>query len=429
MTKPTDAFCVTPWNHLATTADGYLQFCCFGVWEKSAVRDELGQKVHLSSSPNLERIWNSPYMREIRQKMLNGETPEVCAHCTTEEKFGVRSSRMNRNHNFRHQIPAMLKGTSPDGHAPRSISDLDLRFGNLCNLGCRMCNPESSRYLIPEWKVFQPHRYSEAQWKDLYKTDWYEKPENWAAILSNIENVERIYLTGGEPMLAKAHRWLLKKCVEEGLAPRIKLIYNSNGTVIDPVVLDYWKQFKRVHLSLSIDGVGPLNEYIRFPSRWTTLEKHFGVLDECARKNGNLFIEWNVTVQAYNVLRIQEICDYLANQPYQNVAKLPNLKILNTPRYFNIAVLPSDLKNLARTRIRRLRDVFSQQEGTQDILPQLDAIVGRLDKKDLSEFFNDFARITRFFDQGRNQNLKNVLPELEEAVAFELREKTTVFVK
>ena len=35
-----------------------------------------------------------------------------------------------------------------------------------------------------------------------------------------------------------------------------------------------WKKFKKVILVASIDGYKDINEYIRFPSKWSAIEKN-----------------------------------------------------------------------------------------------------------------------------------------------------------
>lgn len=353
-------------------------------------------------------------MKDIRQKMLRGEVPAVCSQCASNEKMGNHSLRKTRNHMFKHLIPDILRDAAVDGTAPPTLSHLDLRFGNSCNLRCRMCNPQASRLLIPEWKKMFPDRYSPQEWSDLTKADWFESPQAWDIILSTIDKVERIYLTGGEPMLIKAQYRLLEHCIEHGHAHKITLDYNTNATTVDPQLFAYWKHFKRVQLYLSIDGIGPLNEYIRFPAKWTAIEDVLETYQTVATQNGNMSIQFSVTVQAYNVLRIHEITSYIKQAGLPNLISVPDLNILNRPRHFNVDTLPPHFKVMAIERLTTLlnQNLSEMNPDTTRFLTQVNGLMHRLQTVDTSEHFHEFVGITRFFDKSRNQSLADILPEL-----------------
>ena len=66
-----------PFTGLATREDGAIKICCRSLpigW----IQDE-----------TLEYTWNSPSMRQVRKKVLNGERPEACKPCFDLEDQGV----------------------------------------------------------------------------------------------------------------------------------------------------------------------------------------------------------------------------------------------------------------------------------------------------------------------------------------------------
>ena len=81
--------------------------------------------------------------------MLKGEHPEQCIRCQTEEANGIISRRTYETSNWKDSISfeKAAQMTSQEGYLDRSknpIIHYDLRFGNRCNLKCRMCGPTDS---------------------------------------------------------------------------------------------------------------------------------------------------------------------------------------------------------------------------------------------------------------------------------------------
>ena len=114
---------------------------------------------------------------------------------------------------------------------------LDLRFGNLCNLMCKMCSPlnssqiskdqDSLRKLDPEG--FDRHLGTKHV---LPAYDWQDDPEVTAMLDRYIPHIQTLYLAGGEPTLSAGAMRFMSRCIELGYAPRITFILNTNVTNI-----------------------------------------------------------------------------------------------------------------------------------------------------------------------------------------------------
>ena len=78
----------------------------------------------------------------------------------------------------------------------------------------------------------------------------------------------------------------------------VELFYTTNGTVVNPKILNLLKQFKRVSICFSIEGTGELYSYIR-GGKYTLedFEKTLAMYSEL----DNVQIMSNVTLQNYNV--------------------------------------------------------------------------------------------------------------------------------
>src|SRR6185295_13957665 len=98
----------------------------------------------------IETAWNSGYMKTLRLDMLEGRRPKPCERCYLYEDLGMRSHRQSQNAQHAEEIAQYVDSTDADGAAPLALRSIDLRIGNLCNLRCRMCSPQSSKALIQE---------------------------------------------------------------------------------------------------------------------------------------------------------------------------------------------------------------------------------------------------------------------------------------
>ena len=74
--------CIIPFIHLATKPDGRVRYCCLTESElKNAVilHDDNDTPYYLSD--DIDNIWNSTSIRNLRKQFLNNERPEICELC------------------------------------------------------------------------------------------------------------------------------------------------------------------------------------------------------------------------------------------------------------------------------------------------------------------------------------------------------------
>ena len=377
-------FCILPWMHLATSASGNLRVCCNSTPGKNFITKPDGTPYKLYRD-NLEEAWNSEVYATIRKQLLNDERPEMCQRCFREEDAGVRSARQAWNDKWQEDV----KYTAD---VPFDIKYVDLRLGNLCNLKCRMCNPYSSNQWVKEWALVED-ALEPSEYKRLSKMDWPENEKTWENLFGIADTVEEIYLTGGEPTIINEQHKLLDYFIDNGTAHKIKLKYNTNLTNVPKHLLDKWGQFKSLQLNCSIDAVGKLDRYIRYPSNWETIERNF----ETIRTLNNANIEIHCTVQMYNILRLPELINWA--QPYNHKIYF---NILNHPEYLNIRCLPSHLKKQAEQQLVPFYD-----------FPKVKGIINYMNAEDWSERLEQFYFYTNELDKSRDENLFDIIPELK----------------
>ena len=373
--------------HLATNASGNLRVCCNSTPGKNFITKSDGSPYKLHKD-NLKEAWNSKVYKNIRKQMVDNEQPEMCQRCFREESVGLKSARQAWNSKWQQD-----KEYNED--APFEIKYVDLRLGNLCNLKCRMCNPYASNQWVKEWQLLGNNLEISEQ-RRLSNMDWPENEITWNNLFSLVDTVEEIYLTGGEPTIIKEQHKLLDYFISNDTAKKIKLKYNTNLTNVPRHLLSKWAKFKKVQLNCSIDAIGDLDRYIRYPSNWSNIEKNF----KSVRKLSNANIEIHCTVQMYNILRLHEMIEW--SKPYGHKI---HFNILNHPDHLNIRCLPSPLKKQITEILSNYKD-FDRIEG----------VIEYMNKEDWSENMTQFYQYTNVLDKSRGENLFDNLPELAEYV-------------
>lgn len=244
-------FCYAPWMHLYTNPDGRLMPCCM-------FHDNNNEFPDLNLVP-IEAAINHPKMIKLRQELMVGETPAGCFRCDAQAKMNMTPYRTKmNNYGEKQNIKFNQDGTvNPLEFKP---SYLDIRFGNLCNLKCRTCSPTFSSSIAVEFNKMNNVNFPVLHSLNIGVID---------QILSNLDNVEHIYLAGGEPLIEENNYILIKKLIERNLKP--SLLYNTNLTNIkykDNKLTELWEHFPDVKLTVSLDGYKEVNNYVRFGSNY-----------------------------------------------------------------------------------------------------------------------------------------------------------------
>ena len=101
----------------------------------------------------------------------------------------------------------------------------------------------------------------------------------------------------------------MRHLVQSGVAERITLMCVTNATVYDDEWFHLASRFKSATLVFSVDGFGQLNDYIRFPSKWSDIDDNIRRFLRLPNAHPRI----NMTVQAYNMLGIADLIAYCAS--------------------------------------------------------------------------------------------------------------------
>jgi MoaA/NifB/PqqE/SkfB family radical SAM enzyme len=422
-----DTFCILPFKHLQIGNFGHYGVCC--MFTGTLCDGEDAMSVHTHS---LDSYWNSDAMRDLRRAMAQGRYVPGCDLCYQEEASGGLSRRILENETWEkgfcneERIPLSVvkaEAAATDCRLATLPASLHLDVGNQCNLKCRMCHGfASSRIALDpihsQWSIFGGD-------PNVPKTRFPNK-EPWYRQLSFVrdellrqpQEIRTISFFGGEPLIIKEIGDFLQTLVDAGVAQNVVLQVATNGTVTKAPWLRIAELFKLVIISVSIDGYGKYNEYIRFPSRWDTIHNSIPIL----RQLSNASVTANTTFQAYNALNVVDLFRYFDDIDIEYGANP-----LHIPEHLSACVLPPRVRRLAAERIREYAETDCRREEQR---PKVLALAGMLEGAGDTfdpELLRQFMLMTNDLDVSRGQSLAATDPELVALIrqeGFEWTEET-----
>ena len=422
----------------AVRNNGDFRICCQanGSADRGILRHADGSVANAASDDPVAAR-NLPLMRDARQKMLKGEWPQSCVRCTKEEAAGLRSRRTYEIQFWGKTVNAETVSalTQPDGWLNTDavpLRSMDIRFGNKCNLKCRMCGAtDSDLWYADHAALFGPsfedthgqvklEQDKTGRWRaSSAGYEWYETADRfWRQLDASLPSLEHIHIVGGEPLLLQRHYELIEKIVRAGESKHIILEYNTNLTILPQKVLDLWSDFKAVRVGVSLDGYGALNDYIRSPSKWSLLEKNLHRLDQAA---GPIDCWISATMQIYNIFYLPELITWRLAAGFKRFNKsaltpLVTSHPVHSPKHLNIRALPAHAKLAVQQKFAAYEAQFTATQAHSELQKRrlnevLAGYIKFMYAEDLSRHFPEFVKYTQSLDAIRGQSFYKVAPE------------------
>lgn len=332
-------FCLYPFTHINWKANGQIGVCnrC----------DPMGKVSDLKS---IDDFWHGEEVKKIREKQSQGIWPEECRACKDLEDSGSTSYRQESlldesiHHNW-------VKGIDfTDQSNQFKAREIELRFGNLCNLQCMMCSPkfssqwENSVKSNPE---FQSWIQKDKENFDIYDINRLESKEELQQanefILTSLESksldIDRVLFSGGEPLLQKDHYRCLEVLLPQ--AHKITLEYTSNLNYLNFEkydVLELWKKFKHIYIKVSLDADPYLYSYLRRKGNIDLVTKNIKKVHQTLDSKKMTFVG-TCTTSAYNIERLPEIMTF-----FNELGMYTHTSIVEYPTFLSPQTLPENLK-------------------------------------------------------------------------------------
>ncbi len=402
--KDTKAFCMAPWVNLTVAIGGVAAPCC-----------EIKGKFGDAQKQTLLEIWHGGEFRALRQRFLRDEKTPRCWKCYEIDDAGGRSMRRDYNNRFAARSAALrLSANEAETLKPSYPVDIDIRFSNLCNFSCRMCWLGASSKWHSDAVAMGWSSASSALIKSFASVEG-----GIASVDPLLETVENIYWAGGEPLLIEEHYTILERLLKLGRSD-VSLRYNTNCSELrlgPKHIIPLWRQFRNVHLGISIDGTEQRGELIRKGLVW---ERFVENLAEIRAQCPHVEITYGITVSVFNIFALDELHQRLAQLRFAGIHDF-HMHPVQQPEYCRITILPPDLKKAIAERLtlygQKIQSDPEYHEPAHKSVPgranhQFDYIVAFMLSEDRSDLIPEFKAVTRRIDALRGENTASVCPEL-----------------
>ena len=370
------SFCIFPFIELLTNqrTDGQTTVCC----RSTTPVAKLSEITNFATDKNY---------KIIRDKMLNGTLlPDHCSKCYSLEARGILSARKQETVEWANR----LNLTSLDDlNLIKHPAYYEIRPSNVCNLQCRMCEPTSSHLIGREYKKI--NLISELPPTERSNFD-----------IINFTNLKKLYVAGGEPTAMPEFYDFLDRCIDENKT--FEFLVNTNATKINSRFKKQLKKLPHMQFVISLEGVGDMNHYIRWPSHWDTVVENMKYLVD---NNHKIII--NTTISIYNVTRIYDLFKWLDDE-------FPGVLVHALPAHSKNNMLSAFIFPNAKLALSKLLPIQQLKCYNNDKL--LKSLVDGLIEHYQCNPTVDLEKLKLFFefnnklDQSRNTELADYIPEL-----------------
>ena len=421
--------------------------------------DPLNNHIELISNPDTitaEEIFHGKTMNEIREYALTNRKHPSCATCWKMEENGngddVYSYRLDS------MPPGLLKitdkGELEDLIENPKLSSIDFAFGENCNLRCRMCQPGLSNKLRLDYQYFAENNVDTSgiqgfDWQqrrdtiikensltelpleeqkridqELYIGGEYEvynwkDGKQWENILDNIHNLKHIKATGGETLMSKPFIQFLDTAIETGASKNIMLEFHTNATKFSSDNIEKLKKFDGLVLNCSIDGYGKNYEYIRYPMKFSVLEKSLrnileSVKDINYKRTPYGFIKnfsFNIVLSALNAHYLEDLVEFQYNLHKEYGRKSNEFSVFfldllwPEEKYINVKFLPKHIKLDLIEKFKNIREKYNDNNDYYhtNMTSGISFLEANLDLEITEQHRLNMLKEIKVFDMSRNQ--------------------------
>jgi len=238
-----------------------------------------GHMINAKGFPTLQELDESEWLKGIDNHMEEGQWPSECLRCEKSER--VKGESVRTNSIKRHK---MLKPVRSDYLIVGGVLD------NVCNSACQSCNAGlSTKIGALESK------------KDFPRVDNYEVFKKLPQ-----ERIIEFDVNGGEPTASKNYKKIL-----QDLPPNVKIVrMNTNGSRMIKEIEDALKNNIMCIVTMSLDGIGNVHDYTRWPIKWKDYEKTVTAYQELQEKYKLLKLDMWTTVSCLNIKTLPAIIEF-----------------------------------------------------------------------------------------------------------------------
>jgi hypothetical protein len=313
----------------------------------------------------------TPDVEKIQKDLLNEIATPACQRCWDLERQGKESDRILQNRNFDYQLNKDIELIEQDCRdGKNSLQSVKIWTSRKCNGACVVCGP----YFSTTWRSLK-NLSTESNTKTLEQLDNID----WA-------NLKQISLIGGEPLYESRNFDIMQKLIDNNNQNCFVTMVTNGSVELKEHQIEKLSQLTNLNFCLSIDGVGSVHEYVRWPLKWDRLVKNIELY-----RSLNIDLCASYTISNLNVFYYQETTKWFKDNNIRY-----NHNLVTNPGHFNINSLPKSVKEKIDC------DLFRPHVPQDDIL------------------FEKFIREIKNQDSLKNISIKDYLPEFVSLIENDL---------
>ncbi|MFN7455603.1 MAG: twitch domain-containing radical SAM protein [Pseudobdellovibrionaceae bacterium] len=355
------------------------------------------------SHQTLKEIIEGQEWHNLKLDLAAQKVPKGCQNCFDRETLtGWSVRKLFLDDSFGFDIKGWDKG---------HITYIEFAGNNRCNLACLHCTPGFSSKWQADWeKLMQIDKEhpdhspeSDDRWR-VYKV----RPVEPELILKNLQTLDLSHLRtisfkGGEPFLNAENEIILDFLQSRNLLGQIDVSIVTNGTVYNPKMIKLLSRAASLKVCISLDGIGQLNEYIRYgPSDTDLIKKNIKKFNELA----NVTIDRITSILPYNLTQLIEIRNWWTDLSKQCDKVLPVAEfklVVTSPPWLNPCVLSDGFRDKVVNHLKK-------NQINREFEPMLPALAESFQGAALH---NRWVKYTRSMEQIRGNSIVKLVPELE----------------
>jgi MoaA/NifB/PqqE/SkfB family radical SAM enzyme len=242
--------------------------------------------VKMKHFDSMDEMEQSDWLKNLEDTFSKNKWPSDCERCRITEQTNGSSVRLDMI-----KKDKILKKYREDYLVVGGVLD------NVCNSACISCNEKLSTKI-----------------GSLYSKDYYKINNTKKFTTLPAERIVEIDISGGEPTASKNYKELL--C---NLPPSVRVVrLNTNCSLYFEEIEMLLRKKITVILTVSLDGIEKIHDYLRWPIKFSSLEKNINNYIEVAKKYKNLTINTWTTLSCLNILDMPNIINFTEKKNLQH---------------------------------------------------------------------------------------------------------------
>lgn len=310
-----DTFCVLPWYSKDDNRKGYNTPCCL-------------------LPPNTN-------VTQLKKDLIAGVKSTACNTCWELESNGKKSRRQFENIFLDYKLNKDIDKIQQDCIDNKSeILLYQIYTSNLCNQACVSCNSVASS----KWAEI------ERRMNIMPKDTFYIDIDN---LNINFKSARRIELLGGEPLFDSRTFDILERLVEHNNTDCFISIVTNGSIPLTAKHYEVLSKFQDLNICISIDGIGPVFEYMRWPGKWDVLNQNIKQYKTFAKS-----MSVSYTISSLNAAYYNETVAW-----FQKHDLLFNHNIVTNPLWLSIQNAPKELKKYIKEKSQFASSLLTDSPG------------------------------------------------------------------